>query len=70
MPDPPTHLHPPRALVGTRSASDVRVCAQDADTLFNSIDTDNSGEISKEELREHLKTFTKYSFKVRPSVRT
>ena len=70
MPDPPTHLHPPRALVGTRSASAVRVCAQDADTLFNSIDTDNSGEISKEELREHLKTFTKYSFKVRTSVRT
>ena len=36
---------------------------EDADTLFNSIDADGSGEISKEELREHLKTFTKYSYK-------
>jgi len=35
----------------------------DADTLFAAIDKDDSGTISKEELREHLKEFSKYSFK-------
>jgi len=36
---------------------------EDADALFSSIDADGGGTISKDELREHLKTFTKYSFK-------
>jgi len=49
--------------LGAYNSQFVEEIHEDADTLFNSIDTDNSGEISKEELREHLKTFTKYSFK-------
>lgn len=36
---------------------------QDADALFAAIDSDGNGSISKDELREHLKTFSKYSFK-------
>uniref|UniRef100_A0A7S0LRG3 EF-hand domain-containing protein n=1 Tax=Coccolithus braarudii TaxID=221442 RepID=A0A7S0LRG3_9EUKA len=35
----------------------------DADALFAAIDTDGGGTISKEELRNHLKEFSKYSFK-------
>eukprot|EP00322_Chrysochromulina_rotalis_P015967 CAMPEP_0115845696 /NCGR_PEP_ID=MMETSP0287-20121206/9488_1 /TAXON_ID=412157 /ORGANISM="Chrysochromulina rotalis, Strain UIO044" /LENGTH=208 /DNA_ID=CAMNT_0003299483 /DNA_START=135 /DNA_END=761 /DNA_ORIENTATION=- len=35
----------------------------DADALFASIDLDNSGTISKDELREHLKRVSNYSFK-------
>merc|ERR1712106_828976 len=43
--------------LGAYNSQFVEEIHEDADTLFNSIDTDNSGEISKEELREHLKTF-------------
>jgi len=35
----------------------------DADALFASIDVDASGTITKDELRNHLKQFSKYSFK-------
>ena len=35
----------------------------DADALFSAIDTNGDGQITKDELREHLKTFHGYSFK-------
>jgi len=35
----------------------------DADALFNAIDVDGNGSISKDELREHLKRVSEYSFK-------
>lgn len=49
--------------LGAYNSQFVEEIHEDADTLFSSIDADGSGEISKEELREHLKTFTKYSYK-------
>jgi len=35
----------------------------DADALFSALDKNDDGAISKDELREHLKTFSNYSFK-------
>ena len=35
----------------------------DADALFAAVDVDGSGTITKEELRDHLKAFSEYSFK-------
>ena len=40
----------------------------DADALFAAVDVDGSGAISKDELREYLKTFKGYSFKAISSI--
>lgn len=49
--------------LGSYNAKFVDEIHQDADALFNAIDTNGDGSISKDELREHLKTFSNYSFK-------
>jgi len=36
---------------------------EDADRVFSSIDSNNDGSVTKDELREHLKVFSGYSFK-------
>jgi len=49
--------------LGAYNAEFVEEIHADADTLFQSIDADNSGTISKDELRDHLKRESNYSFK-------
>lgn len=47
--------------LGAYNSEFVTEINADADTLFNSIDTDASGDISEMELRMHLRTFSGYS---------
>ena len=49
--------------LGAYNAKFVDEIHADADALFNAIDTDGNGTVSKEELRAHLKQFSKYTFK-------
>jgi len=49
--------------LGRYNAEFINEIHTDADALFAAVDADNSGSISKEELRDHLKQFSKYSFK-------
>ena len=49
--------------LGAYNAKFIKEIHMDADNLFNAIDTNGDGSISKDELREHLKTFSSYSFK-------
>ena len=49
--------------MGGYNAKFIDEIHQDADSLFNAIDTNGDGSISKDELREHLKSFSNYSFK-------
>ena len=49
--------------LGAYNAQFLEEIHTDADALFAAIDTDGSGEISKDELRNHLKEFSSYSFK-------
>ena len=49
--------------LGAYNADFVKEIHQDADALFAAIDSDGNGAISKDELRDHLKTFSSYSFK-------
>jgi len=47
--------------LGAYNAEFITEITTDADTLFNSIDVDGSGDISEMELRMHLRTFSGYS---------
>ena len=49
--------------LGAFNAKFVDEINSDADALFAAVDADGGGSISKEELREHLKRETDYSFK-------
>jgi Ca2+-binding EF-hand superfamily protein len=49
--------------LGAYNADYVEEIHTDADSLFAAIDTNGDGSISKDELRAHLKDFSKYSFK-------
>ena len=49
--------------LGAYNAQFVDEINTDADALFAAIDVDGNGAISKDELREHLKRETAYSFK-------
>jgi Ca2+-binding EF-hand superfamily protein len=49
--------------LGAYNANFVDEIHADADALFAALDADGSGAISKEELRNHLKQFSDYSFK-------
>ena len=49
--------------LGAFNAEFVDAIHTDADALFAAVDADGGGSISKEELREHLKRETDYSFK-------
>jgi len=47
--------------LGAYNSEFIAEITADADTLFKSIDVDNSGDISETELRMHLRTFSGYS---------
>lgn len=49
--------------LGAYNAEFIDEIHADADALYNALDADNDGVITKDELREHLKTFSGYSFK-------
>jgi len=49
--------------LGAYNAQFVTEIHADADVLFAAVDADGSGSISKDELRNHLKQFSPYSFK-------
>lgn len=54
--------------LGSYNSQFVDEIHEDADRLFGTIDTNNDGSISKDELREHLKEFTSYSYKAISSI--
>jgi len=54
--------------LGAYNADFVNEIHADADALFNAVDTDGSGTISKEELRNHLKSFSDFTFKAIGSI--
>lgn len=54
--------------LGSYNAEFINEIHADADALFNAIDTDGNGSISKEELRNHLKQFSQYTFKAISSI--
>jgi Ca2+-binding EF-hand superfamily protein len=49
--------------LGAYNAKFIEEIHVDADALFAAIDTDGDGTVTKDELRNHLKTFSGYSFK-------
>ena len=49
--------------LGAYNAGFIAEIHADADALFAAIDADGDGTVSKDELRDHLKQFSKYSFK-------